>query len=198
MENEENSVSVYRVIRDRYGKKHKVYSARFKDIQTVTDFTTKYDPGSFALYAMAPVIDEDGEVDMLPDGRVNFDNGFADDVMEIVELALDYRETREQINEWLDLETAAQIVELLLGLSTFKKKTEIKAGEETHWRNLFASLVKNTSLTMQDIENLRINQMEDLLVGLSENAEKEQAELNGESTNGVLEGDDAIRALLGE
>ena len=79
-----------------------------------------------------------------------------------------------------------------------QKKTEIKAGEETHWRNLFASLVKNTSLTMQDIENLRINQMEDLLVGLSENAEKEQAALNGESTNGVLEGDDAIRALLGE
>ena len=29
-------------------------------------------------------------------------------------------------------------------------------------------------------------------------AEKEQAALNGESTNGVLEGDDAIRALLGE
>ena len=51
---------------------------------------------------------------------------------------------------------------------------------------------------MQDIENLRINQMEDLLLGLSENAEKEQAELNGESTVGVLEGDDAIRALLGE
>ena len=40
--------------------------------------------------------------------------------------------------------------------------------------------------------------MEDLLVGLSENAEKEQAELNGESMDGVLEGDDAIRALLGE
>ncbi len=51
---------------------------------------------------------------------------------------------------------------------------------------------------MQDIENLRINQMEELLLGLSENAEKERAELNGESTDGVLEGDDAIRALLGE
>ena len=42
MENEENTLSVYRIVRDRYGKKHKVYSARFKDIQTVTDFTTKY------------------------------------------------------------------------------------------------------------------------------------------------------------
>ena len=52
---------------------------------------------------------------------------------------------------------------------------------------------------MQDIENLRINQMEDLLLGLSENAEKEQAELRGETSDGgLLEGDDAIRALLGE
>ncbi len=120
--NEENVVSAYRTVRDRYGKKHKVYSARFKDIQTVTDFTTKYNPGSFAMYAFAPVMDDDGELETLPDGRVNFDNGFADDVMEIVEIALDHRETKEQINEWLDIETATQIVQLLLGLSTFKKK----------------------------------------------------------------------------
>ncbi len=79
-----------------------------------------------------------------------------------------------------------------------KKKTEIKEGEETHWRNLFASLVKNTSLTMHDIEDLRVNQMEELLLGLSENAEKEQAEINGESTGEVLEGDAAIHALLGQ
>lgn len=122
MENEENTLSVYRTVRDRYGKKHRVYSARFKDIQTVTDFTTKYDPQSFALYAMAPVVDEDGEVETLADGRVNFNNGFADDVLEIVELALDYRETKEQINEWLDIELAQEIVHLLLGMSTFKKK----------------------------------------------------------------------------
>lgn len=76
------------MVRDRYGKKHKVYSEWFKNIQTVNDFTTKYDSESFALYVMAPVIVEDGEVDMLMDGRVNFNNGFADDVLEIVELAL--------------------------------------------------------------------------------------------------------------
>ena len=54
-------------------------------------------------------------------------------------------------------------------------------------------------MTMNDIENLRINQMEELLLGLSENAEREQAELNGQDGNGVvLEGDDAIKALLGK
>ena len=51
-------------------------------------------------------------------------------------------------------------------------------------------------MTMRDIEELRINQLEDLLLGLSENAEREQAELGG-SDSDVLEGDDAIRALLG-
>lgn len=69
----------------------------------------------------------------------------------------------------------------MLGMSTFKK-TEIKDGAEIHRCNMFAYIVKNTSLTMRDIEDLRINQLEDLLLGISDNAEREQAELNGEST----------------
>lgn len=41
--------------------------------------------------------------------------------------------------------------------------------------------------------------MEELLLGLSENAEKEQAELNGGQGGGeLLEGDAAIKALLGQ
>ena len=81
----------------------------------------------------------------------------------------------------------------------FQKKTDVKKGEETHWRNLFASIVKNTSMTMYDIEELRINQLEDLLIGLGENAEEERKYIEGESGSGeVLEGDDAIHALLGD
>ena len=71
-------------------------------------------------------------------------------------------------------------------------------GDETHWRNLFASIVKNTSMTMRDIEELRINQLEDLLIGLGENAEAEEAYIKGEAKHEVLEGDDAIHALLGD
>ena len=50
---------------------------------------------------------------------------------------------------------------------------------------------------MHDIEELRINEMEDLLQGISENNE----ELNkkyGNSGEEQLEGDDAIHALLGK
>ena len=42
--------------------------------------------------------------------------------MEIVLLALDNRETREQVEEWLDLVLAREIIMKFLGLSQFKKK----------------------------------------------------------------------------
>ena len=65
----------------------------------------------------------------------------------------------------------------------------------TSWDRLFASLIQNTSMTMKDIADLRINQLEGLLEGLAENAEEMKRELDGEHT--TLEGDDAINALLG-
>ena len=74
-----------------------------------------------------------------------------------------------------------------------KKKSDVK--EKTEWRNLFASIVQNTSMTMEDIGNLRINQMEDLLEGMNENAEALEREMKGEVK--PLEGDAAIRKLMG-
>lgn len=119
---DENVLSLYEVVRDRNGKKHRVYSARFKDLYTITSFTEKYNADAFGYYMLAPVIDEDGNVEHDADGNINYNNGFLDDLYEIVELALDHRETREQIAEWLDIELARQIVLTFLGLSSFKKK----------------------------------------------------------------------------
>ena len=54
-------------------------------------------------------------------------------------------------------------------------------------------------MTVSDIEELRINQLEDLLIGLGENAEEERKYLEGDKGEGeVLEDDDAIHALLGD
>ncbi len=50
-------------------------------------------------------------------------------------------------------------------------------------------------MTMKDIADLRINEFEELLEGMNENAEEMKRELNGDKA--VLEGDDAIDALLG-
>lgn len=117
-----NTIAMYETVTDRYNKKHKVYSVRFKDLQTVTAFTEKYSPDYFGEYMLAPVIDEDGKVEIDSEGNINYDNGFQDDLMEIVLLALDNRETREQVEEWLDLVLAREIVMKFLGLSQFKKK----------------------------------------------------------------------------
>jgi len=117
-----NTISMYETVTDRHNKKHKVFSVRFKDLQTVTSFTEKYSPEYFAEYMLAPVINEDGQVDIDSEGNINYDNGFQDDLMEMVLLALDNRETREQVEEWLDLVLAKEIIMKFLGLSQFKKK----------------------------------------------------------------------------
>lgn len=118
---ENNVLSVYDVVIDRYNKKHKVFSVRFKDLQTVTSFTEKYNPECFGQYLLAPVFD-DGEIQKDKDGNIDYNNGFYDDLMEVIELALDNRETRDEIDQWLDMELAKEIILKFLGLSTMKKK----------------------------------------------------------------------------
>ncbi len=189
---ETNTISMYETVIDRNNKKHKVFSVRFKDLQIVTSFTEKYNPDFLTMYLLAPV-SEDGEVARDKDGNIDYNNGFKDDLLEIIECALDYRESREQIEEWLDMAIAKEIINTFLGMSQFKKKSDVK--EKTEWRNLFASIVQNTSMTMEDIGNLRINQMEDLLEGMNENAEALEREMKGEVK--PLEGDAAIRKLMG-
>lgn len=120
-----NVIGLYEIVRDRYGKKHKVYSARFKDLHTIMNFTQHYSPDSFGLYMLAPVIDKDGEVDMDAEGNINYDNGFYDDLMEMIEMALDHREAREQIEEWLDIEVARNIIMVYLRVSQFKKNSPL-------------------------------------------------------------------------
>ena len=118
---ENNTISLYETVIDRYNKKHKVFSVRFKDMQIVTSFTEKYNPEFLTVYLLAPAV-EDGEIVKDKNGKVDYNNGFHDDLLEIIECALDYRETREQIEEWLDMNIARQIIELFLGMSQFKKK----------------------------------------------------------------------------
>lgn len=123
MENSDfNSLSLYKTVQDRYGKKHKVFSVRFKDVQTITLFTSKYSIEYFPIYLLSPVLDDDGNLEKDKEGNYNYNNGFYDDLLEIIELALDGRETKKEISEWLDMNLAKEIVAEFLGMSQFKKK----------------------------------------------------------------------------
>ncbi len=50
---------------------------------------------------------------------------------------------------------------------------------------------------MKDMADLRIKEMEDLLEGMNENAEEQKKMLDGVKNDEVLEGDAAIKALMG-
>lgn len=139
----DNVIGLYEIVRDRYGKKHKVYSAKLKDMQTVTHFTERYNPDSFGLYLFSPVVDADGEIDMDAEGNINYDNGFRDDLMEIIDLALDHRESRKQIDEWLDLDVARLIILTFLRVSQFKKNSPLSA-ERRHIGEILSPVLSRT------------------------------------------------------
>ena len=52
-------------------------------------------------------------------------------------------------------------------------------------------------MTVRDIEELCVNEFEQILQGFDENSEKLNSQM-GNNEGKMLEGDDAIRALLGK
>lgn len=110
---------------DRDGKTHEVYSCKLKDLNKLTDFTSKYNPMYLQVQMLDIWIDDNGEPKQDTNGQVMYmyqNDIFMNGIYEIIELALNYKETREQILEWLDFKLIEEIIKIFLGLSQFKKK----------------------------------------------------------------------------
>lgn len=121
----ENLLGFYETIKDRDGKAHRVYSCKIKDLCKLKEFTTKYNPVYLQIQALEPWLDDEGKPKMDEDGNalLMFQNPeFMDGIYEVVEMALDYKETRKDIEKWLDFSLLVDIVQTFLGLSQFKKK----------------------------------------------------------------------------
>lgn len=70
-------------------------------------------------------LNEDGGAKLDANGNVMYmyqNDDFMNGIYEIIELALNYKETKEQILEWLDFKLIEEIIQIFLGLSQFKKK----------------------------------------------------------------------------
>lgn len=125
MEETNSFFGFYSEIKDREGKVHKVYSCKLKDLNKLTKFTTSYNPLYLQIQALEPWLDEKGEpkLDENKDPMFMFQNPeFMDGIYEIIEMALDHKEKREDIEKWLDFKLINEIVQEFLGLSQFKKK----------------------------------------------------------------------------
>ena len=96
---------IYEEVKDREGKIHRVYSCNLKDLAKLTTFRTKYNPMFLQVQALDPWLDEKGNKKTDKDGNLMFmyqNPEFMDGIYEIIELALNNAETKEQIQEWID------------------------------------------------------------------------------------------------
>lgn len=110
---------------DRDGNSHEIYSCKLKDLNKLTAFTSKYNPMYLQVQMLDIWLDESGEpkVDMNGNTMYMYQNdSFMNGIYEIIELALNYKETRKQILEWLDFKLIEEIITIFLGLSQLKKK----------------------------------------------------------------------------
>lgn len=124
-ENNNNIFKIYEEVKDRNGKIHRVYSCKLKDLAKLTNFTTKYNPTNLQLIALLPWLDEKGNPKVDKDGNILFmhqNPEFIDGIFEILEMALNGEETKEQIEQWADFKLIVYIIDTFLGLSQFKKK----------------------------------------------------------------------------
>ena len=119
---EKDSFSCYETVKDRNGKKHKIYSVMVNDRFTVAKFMETYNPDLLFMRFIQPVIDSDGIEEIDANGDPVYDSEPVDDLLEIIDLALDKRESREEILKWLDIDTANEIIFRFARMSQLKKK----------------------------------------------------------------------------
>lgn len=125
MEQKNSFLGLTEKVVDRDGNSHEIYSCKLKDLNKLTAFTSKYNPMYLQVQMLDIWLDESGEpkVDMNGNTMYMYQNdSFMNGIYEIIELALNYKETRKQILEWLDFKLIEEIITIFLGLSQFKKK----------------------------------------------------------------------------
>ena len=98
---------------------------KFIVLNKLTEFTSKYNPMYLQVQMLDIWYEDNGEPKQNENGQVMYmyqNDSFMNGIYEVIELALNYKETKEQILEWLDFKLIEEIITIFLGLSQFKKK----------------------------------------------------------------------------
>jgi hypothetical protein len=111
------------IIVDRYGKEHKVFPAKLKWKDEIRRLSPKFDDTLILANYLNVKRDEEGKpVEDLIEGEIEFDDEALDAMFEVLVLAFDNKYTKEQIEEFMDLELARQAFEVFWNISNLKKK----------------------------------------------------------------------------
>ena len=110
-------------------------------------------------------------------------------LLDLLYIALGKQWSKQEIESQVDVRLSLAIIKKFQEVSQLQsKQTNDKPME---WKQLYASLLQNTSMNMNDILQLTVGQLEDLLDGIATN-NKTQG-----SGKEVLKDNDAIRYLMG-
>ena len=125
MANATNVYTLSETVVDSENHKHKIFPVQISYIGEVAQFlasvNTDFIFGSF----LVPDLDEDGAISRdEKTGKIIYGTSMIDDLVHIVEIGLRFKETQSEIRQWLDICLAQEIIEILIGLSQVKKKTE--------------------------------------------------------------------------
>lgn len=116
-----DSFTAFEIITDRNGKEHKIYSAMMAWKDDLRHLATKFsDMNIFSNFFNVKI--EDGQPVFGEDGFPEYDDTAFDAILEIIYLALNKKETKEQIMEWLDIKLTREIYEIFCDISGYKKK----------------------------------------------------------------------------
>lgn len=107
------------------GKEREIFPAKIKDRDKIRHFSVKFNSTMAILNILAPDNDKIERAEKNQE-EVIAENMFADEpynaMMEIMKLAFGEKYSIEELEEFLDVESIAEILEIFYGMSHYKKK----------------------------------------------------------------------------
>ena len=111
----------FEIIVDRFNKEHKIYPALLKDFAEIRHLTMKFNDQAMLANILQPKFESDGTLVKTDDGDIEYDNSAIDAMMEVILMALNGKENKEQVEKWLDFKIARRIIEIYYDISHLKK-----------------------------------------------------------------------------
>ena len=122
-----NVYTLCETVVDFDGKKHKVYPTPWEYTQNVSYLLSKLNidfPFNSLMINDIEISDGITGIKRLDNGHISYGQEIKDEIIEVIEIGLRFKETKEQIKKWMDIGLAKEIIEIMIGLSQIKKKTE--------------------------------------------------------------------------
>lgn len=113
------------IVVDRYGREHKVYPAKLVWKDEIRRLTVRFNDAQIISNLLNYEVDKDTGKPIFEDDELVYNDQAFDALMDIIVFALDEKETKEQILQWIDVALVREIIEVFYDISNLKKNGKI-------------------------------------------------------------------------